>query len=294
MKFVGLKEWAWRNLGMIVMGGAWVLRGEWLGGVSGWCGFSVKKDLVYSPEGWEEELVGDFYRPDVEGEVPVVLLVHGGSWAENDNRYQMRGIAKKLAGEGFAVFNVTYRLAPKWNFPAPVDDLCEALRWLRECSEELGVNIRQVGVYGYSAGGQLVEMLAMRKLPGGLKVNAVVAGATPHYLRLKPDFPVVEVYLGKTFEEAPELYYEASPVDSVRKGFPPVFIYHGMEDELVPPVHAFKFLEKLDDYEVEYEVKWVEGRGHIGTFLFPGGAVGEAVDFLKRKLREELSYLGII
>lgn len=277
----------WRLVGIGVLAGAGFFNGGCVGGVIAGgkrLKFSVKEDIVYSPKGWAEELVGDFYRPEVEGKVPVVVLVHGGSWAENDNRYQMRGIARRLAGEGFAVFSVTYRLAPKWHFPAPVDDVYEALRWLGVRADELGVDTERVGMYGYSAGGQLVEMAAMREMPVGVKVKAMVAGATPHFLRLKPDFPVVETYLGKTFEEDSEVYYAATPVDVVGEDFPPVFIYHGTEDMLVPPVHAEKFVKRLEELGVEHEVKWVKGRGHVGLFLFPGGAVDEAVGFLKRKL----------
>jgi len=82
--------------------------------------YSVTTNLVFT----------DLYLPvmgDMES-LPVVLLVHGGGWAENDNRYQMKKLAKSIVEQGFAVFSITYRLAPEHRFPAQVDDLLEALR----------------------------------------------------------------------------------------------------------------------------------------------------------------------
>lgn len=251
-------------------------------------GVTVRKNIIYTPDGWNEQIKGDFYYPKNtpdQKSVPVVLLVHGGSWAENDNRYQMKPIAKTLAKNGYAVFNVTYRLAPQYHFPAPVDDLYEAVKWLKTNAGELNIDMARAAVFGYSAGGQLVEMLAMREMPDGVNLRAVVAGGSPHFLRLDPDFPVVRDLIGKSFKDDPEAYYAATPVDMVSKDFPPIFIYHGSADELVPPVHTDKMIARLKQLGVEHEVYWVEGRGHAGAFILPQGSVSGAVRFLDNKLK---------
>lgn len=247
-------------------------------------GYTCTRDIVYTPKGWEQEVKGDFYKPKVEGKAPVVLLVHGGGWAENDNRYQMGGIARKLARQGFAVFNVTYRLAPDFQFPAPVDDLLEALRWLKANDDALEIDTERTAIFGYSAGGHLAELAATRKMPDGVKIKAVVAGGTPHFVRVDPDFPLVKDFIGKSYKEYPELYHQATPVDQVTKDFPPVFIYHGSEDALVPPLHVHRWEKRLKELGVEHEIYWVKGRGHIGTFLMPQGSVSHAVVFLRKKL----------
>lgn len=247
-------------------------------------GYTCVKDITYTPEGWKQVVKGDFYKPKVAGKTPVVLLVHGGGWAENDNRYQMGGIARKLARQGVAVFNVTYRLAPEFHFPAPVDDLVEALKWLKYNEEQLEIDTERTAVYGYSAGGHLAELAAMREMPAGVKIKAVVAGGTPHFMRVDPDFPLVKDFIGESYDESPELYEQATPVDQVTKDFPPVFIYHGSEDDLVPPLHVKHWEKRLKELGVEHEIYWVKGRGHIGTFLIPQGSVSHAIDFLRKKL----------
>ncbi len=246
--------------------------------------YTCKRDIVYTPKGWAQEVRGDFYKPKVNGKTPVVLLVHGGGWAENDNRYQMAGIARKLARQGFAVFNVTYRLAPDFHFPAPVDDLSEALKWLKIHDDSLNIDTERTALFGYSAGGHLVELLAMRDAPEGVKIKAVVAGGTPHFVRVDPDFPLVREFIGKSYNENPEIYHQATPVDQVTKNFPPVFIYHGSKDDLVPLLHVERWQKRLKELGVEHEVYWVKGRGHIGTFLMPQGAVSKATGFLRDKL----------
>lgn len=247
-------------------------------------GYTCTRGIVYSPAGWGKEVRGDFYKPKVTGQTPVVLLVHGGGWAGNDNRYHMAGIARKLARQGFSVFNITYRLAPEFNFPAPVDDLLEALKWLRLNHETLGIDTERTAIFGYSAGGHLAELAAMRDMPDGVNIKAVVAGGTPHFVRLDPDFPLVREFIGKSYEDNPELYHHATPVDRVTKDFPPVFIYHGSKDELVPPLHVHRWEKRLKELGVEHEIYWVKGRGHIGTFLLPQCSISKATAFLNEKL----------
>lgn len=247
-------------------------------------GYTCVKDVTYTPKGWKQEVKGDFYKPKVEGKTPVVLLVHGGGWSENDNRYQMAGIARKLVKQGFAVFNVTYRLAPEFHFPAPVDDLLEALRWLKKNDERLEIDTERTAVFGYSAGGHLGELVAMREMPEGVKIKAVVAGGTPHFVRLDPDFPLVKQLMGHPWQDDPDRYRAATPVDSVTADFPPVFIYHGSKDMLVPRQHVDKWEARLKELGVEHEIYWVKGRGHIGAFLLPQGSVSHAAGFLRKKL----------
>jgi len=242
------------------------------------------KDVIYTPKAWPQAVMGDIYKPKVTEKTPVVLLVHGGGWSKNDNRYQMAAIAKKLAKRGYTVFNVTYRLAPQFNFPAPVDDLHQALKYLKSNEKRLNIDMDRVGVFGYSAGGHLAELLAMRDMPKGIEIKAVVAGGTPHFVRVDPDFHMVKTFIGKSFDKDPEPYYKATPVDQVTADFPPVFIYHGAEDELVPTLHVHKWVKRLEELGVEHELYWVKGRGHIGTFLLPRQAINKSIEFLDKKL----------
>jgi len=200
----------------------------------------------------------------------------------------MVGLAKQLARRGYCVMNVTYRLAPEWHYPAPVEDLRQALRWMKQNAEELNIDPQRVALYGYSAGGHLVELVGFHSVPEGIQVRAIVAGGTPQDLTLDPDFPVVPVFLGTSFQKNPAVYKDASPLNNVSSETPPLFIYQGTKDKLVPPEHTYRLLSQLEKNEVEHQVHWVKGRGHITTFLFPGNAIKKAVEFLDRELKSEL------
>ncbi|MBO4648494.1 MAG: alpha/beta hydrolase, partial [Lentisphaeria bacterium] len=84
-------------------------------------------DLEFAPG-----LAGDLFLPDgqtPDSGFPAALLIHGGGWTGMD-RHAVRGIAEFLAGNGFAVFNIDYRLAPQHRWPAGCDDCKAAALWL--------------------------------------------------------------------------------------------------------------------------------------------------------------------
>ena len=246
--------------------------------------FSVERDRVYSPPGWPETLRADIYRPGADGPRPAVLLIHGGGWAPPDRRSQMDSIAERLAARGYVVMNATYRLAPRHQHPAAVDDLRQALTWLRAQAGDLGARPDRVAAFGYSAGGHLATLLGALDAPAGQRIQAVVAGGAPTELAKWSNGKLVVRYLGGRPDEVPERYAAASPIRHVSADDPPVFLYHGTLDTVVPVDHATDYKAALDRAGVRNELYLERGRGHIAAFLFDGGAVDAALDFLDRSL----------
>lgn len=255
--------------------------------------YTLTEDLVFTPDDWPCPLYGDLYLPNVDASqnlsLPVVLLVHGGGWSENDNRYQMIKLAQSIVKQGFAVFSITYRLAPEYVFPAQVDDVLEAVNWLNNNAKNYQFDMQRTAIFGYSAGGHLAELATIRskEMPEAVKIRAVVAGGTPHFVRLDPDFPLVQQLLGHSWQDDVDRYRAATPVDSVTKDFPPVFIYHGEKDNLVPWPHVEKWVARLQQLGIEHTIHWVKGRGHIGTFLTPRDAVTRAIQFMHEKFDDD-------
>lgn len=255
-------------------------------------GYTVTRNIVYTPADWPEPVHGDFYQPKLSKPVPAVLLVHGGGWTGEDGRWQMNPIAEKLVKRGYAVFNVTYRLAPKWIYPAPVDDLNLALAWMHAHAEERGIDPDRIAAYGYSAGGYLAAMVGLPQKAG---VRAIVMGGSPSDLSFYAGGDLVPQFLGGRLNEIPERFKEASPVNHVSRNSPPVFLYHAREDKLVRPEHPEAMMDALKAKGVRHEILWIPGRGHIGAFLLPGASVDAAIDFLdcethRAGLRENGTY----
>lgn len=250
--------------------------------------FDVQRDIVFTPSDWVTPLKADVYRPRGDGPFPAVLVIHGGGWARG-SRDEMAHICKKLAAKGFVAVNAEYRLAPAFHFPAPVQDLQQALRWMHDDASEQHIDARRIGVWGYSAGAHLAALLGVLS-PGdpnfaeGLRVQAVVSGGTPVDLRRGASSSLIQQFIGKKLEEAPEAYQQASPIAYVSKDDPPMFLYHGGMDIIVKEVNATRMRDELAGVGVPAETYIVHGTGHIGAF-FHGGAIDAGIDFLQRYLR---------
>lgn len=89
---------------------------------------------------------------------PAVLVIHGGGWSSG-SREQHWPLAQQLAGRGFVVVTAEYRLSGEAPYPAAVQDLKTALRWLRAHARTYAVDTSRVAVWGFSAGGQLAALL---------------------------------------------------------------------------------------------------------------------------------------
>jgi acetyl esterase/lipase len=234
---------------------------------------------------WPEKMPGDLYLPRRETPAPAVLLVHGGGWEGMDGRWQMEPIAKQLAKRGYVVLNATYRLAPRWIYPAPVEDLQQAVKWLRDHALEHGIDPQRIAIFGYSAGGHLAALTGLIEGACDSHLRAIVSGGAPSDLTFYPAGRLVPQFLGGTIQQIPARFREASPVNHVNKHSPPMFIYHGTGDQLVPVEHPLAMIAALNRKKVRYETFWVEGRDHIPTFLLPAGSVDAAVRFLDREMR---------
>jgi acetyl esterase/lipase len=248
-------------------------------------GYTLSRNLVYTPESWPVPVLGDLYRPENKAPAPGVLLVHGGGWTGKDGRWQMNAIARKLARRGYVVLNVTYRLAPRWTYPAPVEDLQEAVKWMRANAAEQGIDPDRIAIFGYSAGGYLAALTGLIEGPEDSRIRAIVAGGAPTDLTFYPGGDLVPQFLGGTQQQIPERFRGASPVNYVTRKSPPMFLYHGTEDRLVRPEHPLAMIAALDRNRVRHEVYWINGRDHIAAFLLPAGSVDAAVDFLDRETR---------
>jgi acetyl esterase/lipase len=248
-------------------------------------GYSLTRNINYTPPAWPARLSGDLYMPRRQSAAPAVLLVHGGGWEGGDGRWQMEPIAKQLARRGYGVFNVTYRMAPRWIYPAPVEDLQEAIQWLRSHADTYRLDPQRIAVFGYSAGGHLALLTGLLDGPRDSQVRAIVAGGAPSDLTFYPAGRLVPQFLGGTIRQIPERFKDASPVSHVKRCSPPVFIYHGTGDRLVPPEHPLALMAELTRWNVRHETYWVEGRDHIPTFLMPAGSVDAALRFLDREMR---------
>lgn len=251
----------------------------------------VIEDIVYTDDEWAQPLTADLYLPDGNAFHPVVLVIHGGGWAGRQ-REDMRGISKKLARHGYAVFNISYRFAPAHVFPAQLLDLGQALHWLSENAAQYNLDTSRINAWGYSSGAHLAALVASYDRRGSVfgpdldslpEIKAVVAGGIPSDLRKYDQSPLVSRFLGGSLKQIPDVYADASPAYHVSADDPPVFIYHGKRDDLVTPDQATDYYEALLAEGVDTELYLHDWWGHSLMFLFGGDAEKKAIAFLNRQ-----------
>lgn len=245
----------------------------------------LTRNIIYTPPGWPQPVPGDLYQPRTSAPAPAVLLIHGGGWTGKDGRWQMNPIARKLVKRGYVVLNVTYRLAPEWIYPAPVEDLQQAVKWMRANAAEHGIDPQRIAAFGYSAGGYLAVLTGLIEGPENSRIKAIVAGGAPSDMTFYSGGTLVPQFLGGSLRDIPLRFHEASPVNYVTRRSPPMFIYHSKADELVRPDHAEAMIAALEANGVHHEVHWMHGRGHVGSFLLPGRSVDAAMDFLDQQMK---------
>ncbi|WP_165247211.1 alpha/beta hydrolase [Paludisphaera soli] len=249
-------------------------------------------DVVYREVG--ETLRMDFARPkEGDGPFPVVVCIHGGGWRAGD-RKDFREALFSLAQQGCAAVSVQYRFAPKHPFPAQLDDVKAAVRYVREHAKERKLDPDRVAVMGGSAGAHLALLLATtadedpkEATSSAVKAAVSIAGPTD----LSPHFPdasryMVEDLLGQDRKADRDAQDRASPLSHLNAGDAPVLLIHGTKDELVPYDQATRFREAAAKVGVEAELFTIEGGTHGG-----GGepqawatSVVKSVAFLRKHL----------
>jgi acetyl esterase/lipase len=126
-------------------------------------GFTVEKhkDIAYRTGATadKERHLLDVYVPKGKQNFPVVLFVHGGAWKWGDkNLYTALGEIFASRGIGTVICN--YRLSPKVQHPAHIEDVAGAFAWTCENIKKYGGDASELFVCGHSAGGHLVSLLA--------------------------------------------------------------------------------------------------------------------------------------
>jgi len=238
----------------------------------------VQQGVAFSKS--PETLKGELYLPtQAPAKVPAVVVVHGGSWVRRSG--DMESISKKLAGEGIAAFNITYRSANQYPYPAAVDDVRQAIDWLKRNAGHFSIDAKRIGGWGYSAGGQLILRAGLDPSVG---LKAIVSGGTPARFSSWPESPIISRFIGEPYAAAPERWEDASPVNHVKLYSPAVFLYHGAKDSLVEPVQMEFMAQALNSHNVPHQTHIVKGRGHIGTYLFADNTEEMAINFLKKWL----------
>ena len=249
-------------------------------------GVIVHRDLAYVTNAHERQKL-DLYIPDEGENLPLIIWIHGGAWlGGSKERYAPMEYLKS----GYAGASIGYRLSQHAIFPAQIEDVKAAVRWIRANAETYRLDPNRFAAWGASAGGHLVAMLGTsgditefevgENLGVSSQVQAVVNYLGPtDFLQMDahrlsdglvhdaPDSPESKL-VGGPIQEHEDRVARANPITYVSKDDPPILIIHGDQDKLVPYHQSVLLKEALEAVGAPVILYKVEGGGH-GGFKYP-------------------------
>jgi len=210
----------------------------------------LKTDIEFAKVG-DVSLTLDASVPDGPGPFPTAILVHGGGFTNGTKQSYIKPLFDPLTQAGFTWFTINYRLAPQHRYPAPVEDVERAIRWVKDHAAEYKVDRNRIALIGESAGGHLVSLAGARGR-GKTRVAAVVPFYAPHDLEFQVRQrnalgPSMTALFGLTElnDAAWKTLREGSPTHYLKGGLPPYLLIHGTKDEQVPYEQSVRFAEKM-------------------------------------------------
>ena len=236
----------------------------WSGGAPGALGTTAKDIPTLTP-----------YLP-ANPNGAAMLLIPGGSYS-GIYEGQAEPFALWLNEQGLTVFVLRYRLGSAgYRYPAQLQDAVEAMFQIRGSAAKWKIDPQRIGVMGFSAGGHLVSTLINRPEDGMILGSDRSGSPRPDLAILcypvismitKPHGTSRKMLIGDS--PAEKLVRQTSSELQVKPGLPPVFLWHTMEDKLVPVEHAQLYAAALHQNNIPHELHLYQngdhGTGLIGT-----------------------------
>ncbi|TWE11454.1 alpha/beta hydrolase [Rudaeicoccus suwonensis] len=225
-------------------------------------------DLVYTQFEGDHLLSGgqqlhfDFLKPVTKTPTPLVVFVKGGGF-RNVHRARYLPALVPLAQRGIAIASVEYRTSNLVKFPQPVEDVREALRYIRAHAIEFNIDPTNVGMWGNSAGATIVTIAGASADEGAEPIRAVASWYGIHdplrSSKFRASGSPMRATLGPPDDEGGHWY---KPSDCIGPQSPPMFLVHGTDDQVVPMEQSVALAETLDEVGVPYELMLIEGGRH--------------------------------
>jgi acetyl esterase/lipase len=217
----------------------------------------VETETVEVGSAGDRTLLADLYRPPQPNGAGV-LLVHGGGWIQGD-RSQLRGYGILLGRIGYTCLACEYRLAPGATWPAQIDDVNAALRYLHAQAPALGIDPAKIAVSGNSAGGHLALMAAAQPVA---PIAAVVAFYPPTDMIAGLRRGGEELMTVLFSDPSESQLAAASPITFARADFQPAMHITGNHDELVSWHDSDDMYHRLRGAGAKAELHVFEGLPH--------------------------------
>lgn len=250
----------------------------------------LDRDIVFAnPDGVSLKI--NLYRPLQIGKYPAIVTIYGGAWQRGNPDYNEE-FSRYMADRGYCVIAIDYRHAPKYRFPAQIEDVESALSYIKNHANEWEIDRDRIALMGRSAGAHLAmlaaynsSILPVRSLVNYYGPNNLIAGYKD------PPFPdpinvraVLRAFLGGGPDELDELYRRASPINYIKPNLPPSLLVYAGRDRIVKAKFGRSLYERLQaagERAILLEIPWAE---HAFDAVFHGPSNQLALYYTERFL----------
>ena len=230
----------------------------------------VRRDVEYGTVNGKRLLLDAYVPAAGTGRRPAVVMIHGGGWRAGD-KASWRPEAERVAAKGWVAFSINYRLDEPAVFPAEIDDVQAAVRWVRAHAEEYKVDPARIAAIGESAGGHLTAMLATLgsgALDREARIRVGAAWSPPVELTAlagSRGAGWIGPLLGCNQQTCADRLAQSSPVNHVDGTDAPLYLVNSTE-ELVPLSQSQAMAERLKAAGVDHRLDVYPGNRHALDF----------------------------
>lgn len=254
----------------------------------------------------------DIYLPlEVKDSYKAVIVIYGSAWFTNNSKSMtVTSLGKPLLDAGFAIISINHRSSSDAAYPAQINDVKAAIRYIRANAAKYKIDPSFIGITGFSSGGHLASMAGVTNgikehtigsvtmdIEGNIgeftstssKVNAVADWFGPVDMERmsnceKPnDASSPEAALIKSNPaDSPDLVKMISPINFVDKNDPRFIVFHGDADNVVPHCQSMFFSETLEKAGILEKMITAPGGGH-GAGTFNDANYKEMTDFFLKE-----------
>lgn len=261
----------------------------------------------------------DIYLPKKEqASYPVVIHIYGSAWFSNNSKgaADLGTIVKSLLDAGFAVVCPNHRSSMDAKWPAQIHDIRAVIRFVRGEAEKYKFDTSFIATSGFSSGGHLSSVAATTSGVKHLKVGTVdidLEGNVGKYLCQSSEVNAAcdwsgpvdltamdcgesmkmgenspeDVLLNSKLTKEPDKYRSLSATTYVDSYDPPIIIFHGEKDNVVPCCQGKQFYELLQTAGVKTEATFVPEGSHGGPAMYTKENLKKMVSFLQDVMLKE-------
>lgn len=274
-------------------------------------------DIAYGTQSTTQKL--DIYYPNEASTepYPVIIAIHGGAFMMGDKTGGDVAPMLEAVNYGYVVISIDYRLSKEAIFPAAINDVKAAIRFVKAHADEYQINPDKIAVWGDSAGGNLAALAgtsgddaslngdSQDNLTFSSSVAAVVdwfgpinfllmdeqfvnAGITPKMGNTSSNTSPESQYIGGNITQNVSIVEQANPETYISANDPYFFIQHGSADQNVPTQQSIDFAAKLEAVlgsdKVKFEI--LEGASHGGSQFETSENIVKVIEFLDSVLKD--------